>query len=125
MVWLEFFFQRVKLPIVAVSIPRVVLVYLDLRYNQMSPAYLSSLVLIVLTSPSEISPEIIAFALEFFRFQSAFPALAVTASLRDFGFVSSSFLSDFWVARSLITSLTGVHISFPSRRSSTLQNQFR
>src|SRR4030095_1977173 len=112
MVWLEFFFQRVNFPIVAVNIPRVALVYLDLRYNQISPAYLSSRVLIVLTSPSEISPEIIALALDFFRFHSALSALAATASLRDFGFVSSSFSSDSWVARSLITSLTGAHRSF-------------
>src|SRR5437667_5142718 len=110
---------------VAVSIPRVVLVYLTLRYNQISPAYLSSRVLIVLISPSEISPAIIAFALEFFLFHSVLAASVATASLRDVGLVSSSFSSDSWAFRSVITSLIGVHRSFPSRRSSTLQNQLR
>jgi len=72
----------------------------------MSPAYLSSQILIVLTSSSEISSEIIVFVLKFFCFQSVFLTLAVTALLRDFDFVFSSFSSDSWITQSLIMSLT-------------------
>jgi len=110
---------------VAVSIPRVVLVYLALRYNQISPAYLSSRVLIVLISLSEISSAIIVFALKFFLFHSALAASAATASLRDVGLVFSSFSADSWAFQSVITSLIEIHRFFPSRRSSTLQNQLR
>ena len=123
--WAEFFFQHVKFLIVTVSIPQMILIYLILRYSQISSAYLSSWILIVLTSLSDISSEIIAFVLKFFLFHSVLTVLDAIALLRDVDLIFSLFLLNFWVSQSLITSLMSVHISFSSRRFSTHQNQLR
>ena len=123
--WAEFFFQHVKFLIVIVSISWVILIYLILRYSQILSAYLSSWVLIVLTSFSDINSEIIIFVLKFFLFHSVLTILNAIASLRDVDLVFSLFLSDFWVTWSLITSLIEIHISFSFRRFLTHQNQLR
>ncbi len=98
MIWAEFFFQHMKFLIMIVNILWVILIYLILKYNQILSAYLSSQVLIILISSSNISSEIIIFILKFFLFYSVLNILIIITLLRDVNLIFLLFLSDFWIA---------------------------